>query len=88
MGRPGHRPSDRKKPGGGTCGEDRLFHLEAMCDDLAAQGVAVHTQQLGRTREIPIRTIEDAQNESLLELALGVSVQDPFVDHLLDKSLK
>ena len=48
----------------------------------------MHAQQGRGLAQVPVARDDDAGDEMLLELALGVLVADPLVDHFTDELLQ
>ena len=61
---------------------------EAVLGNLATQGIAVHSQQIGSLAQIAIGLPEDVADELLFELAMRVFVAHASRHHFIDEALE
>ncbi len=59
--------------------------FEFVLKDFLTEGVSVNAKHLGGTRQIAVLVFQDLSDESLLELAPGLSEANSLADHFCDE---
>lgn len=69
-------------------GQNSGLELDLMLFDLTGERVSMDAERIGGLAEVTVRLLDDAGDESLVELAHRVLVVDAFLDHLGDELIQ